>query len=154
MIKLKLYRQKPGFCGPASMKMVLELYGVKKSEDELGRMTKCSPVVGTPGPNIVAAAKKLGFKAFLKDEATLSDVRKWTEKGIPVIVNWFSEYEGHYSVAVKVTEKFIYLMDPERTRMRKMSAERFEGVWFDFTPESRRTRRSLVLRRMIVIHPK
>jgi len=154
MIHLKLYRQKPGFCGPSSMKMVLELYGVKKSENELGRMTHCSPIVGTPGAKIVAAAKKLGFQAFLKDEATLADVRKWVEKGIPVILNWFSEYEGHYSVAVRVTAKSVFLMDPECTRMRRMSAERLDGVWFDFTPEGKRTRKSLVLRRMIVIQPK
>jgi len=153
MIKLKPYRQKPGFCGPCSMKMVLELYGVKKSEDEFGRMTHCSPVVGTPGPNIVAAAKKLGFKAFLKDGASVSDIRKWTEKGIPVIVDWFSIDEGHYSVAVGVTKKSIYLMDPEFARVRRFPIAKFEELWFDFTPVRKRTRASLVLRRLIVVHP-
>ena len=154
MIKLKPYRQKPGFCGPSSMKMVLELYGMNKSEVELGRLTDCSPSEGTRGPSLVEGAKKLGFKAFLKDEAEVSDIRKWVEKGIPVIVNWFSVDGGHYSVAVGLTKKFIFLMDPEIARVRRMPMETFEEVWFDFTPEHRRTRKSLVLRRMIVIQPK
>jgi ABC-type bacteriocin/lantibiotic exporter with double-glycine peptidase domain len=154
MIKLKPYRQKPGFCGPSCIKIVLELYGVKKSENELGRMTDCSPTIGTSGAKIVEAAKALGFRAFQKDGASIADIQKWVKKGVPVIVNWFSVNEGHYSVAVEVTKKSISLMDPELARVRRMSVEKFEHFWFDFSPVSKRTRKSLVLKRMIVIQPK
>jgi len=153
MIHLKPHHQLPGFCGPASLKMVLEHYGVKKPEAELGRMAKSSHTMGTRGPNIVAVAKKLGFKAFLKDEASISDVRQWTGKGIPVIVNWFSVDDGHYSVAVGMTKTSVFLMDPQFARVRRFPIGKFEDLWFDFTPEGKRTRKSLVLRRMIVIHP-
>ena len=153
MINLKPYRQKPAYCGPASLKMVLELYGMKKSESELGRLTDCSPEMGTSGAKIVEAATKLGFRAFQKDGASIADIQKWVKKGIPVIVNWFSVNEGHYSVAVEVTKKSISLMDPELARVRRMSVQKFEHFWFDFLPTSKRTRKSLVLKRIIVIQP-
>jgi len=38
MIKLKPFRQTPGLCGPASLKMVMDYYGVSVSEKEIARV--------------------------------------------------------------------------------------------------------------------
>ncbi|MDP1619404.1 MAG: cysteine peptidase family C39 domain-containing protein, partial [bacterium] len=80
MLDVKPYRQKPGFCGPASLKMVLDFYGVEKSEEELGKITKCDPDKGITGLAIVKAAEKLGFAGFLKDYAKLEDIKKFLTK--------------------------------------------------------------------------
>ncbi|MDP1884267.1 MAG: cysteine peptidase family C39 domain-containing protein [Candidatus Moranbacteria bacterium] len=151
MLDVKPYRQKPGFCGPASLKMVLDFYGVEKSEEELGEITKCNPDKGITGFAIVKAAKKLGFAASLKDSARLKDIKKFLTKGIPVIVEWFSEDDGHFSVVVEMDQKYIYLQDPELAGVRKMDLETFERVWFSFDTKIIRKEKDLVLRRMVVV---
>jgi len=134
------------------MKMVLEHYGVKMSEAELGRMTGCTATDGTRTHRMISTARKLGFKTFLKDNTLAADLDRWLKKGIPVIVDWFSTDVGHYSVAVGRTAKTLWLVDPEFGRVRRMPWKKFWGVWFDFE-DIIPTRRSLVIRRMIVIHP-
>jgi len=155
MLDLKPHRQKPGFCGPASLKMVLDYYGVVKTEDTLASMTRASPHVGTRGRWILNAARNLGFSGFLRDHSSIDELNHWVvDRRVPVIVNWFSKDEGHYSVCVHVSKKMIYLMDPEIPGIRRLNHETFMNIWFDFLSLRERTKNSLVLRRMIAIYPK
>ena len=71
MLHLTPYRQRPGYCGPASLKMVLDYYGLKKTELELGKLARCNPNKGTSAEGILKAAKILGFQGFIKDNANL-----------------------------------------------------------------------------------
>jgi hypothetical protein len=41
-MRLKLFKQSKGYCGPASLKMVLSFYGINKSENYLARLTKAT----------------------------------------------------------------------------------------------------------------
>ncbi|MFA7208807.1 MAG: cysteine peptidase family C39 domain-containing protein [Parcubacteria group bacterium] len=154
MLDIKPYRQKPGFCGPSALKMVLGFYGVEKSEDELGCLTKCDPDKGITGSAIVKAAGELGFAGFVKDSAELEDIQKFLDQKIPVIVEWFSEDDGHYSVVVEMDKENIYLQDPELAGLRKFDLETFRRVWFTFGGEFMRTKDDLILRRMVVIEKK
>ena len=101
---------------------------------------------------LAGAAKRLGFQGKVKDRATFADIRTYVlKKKIPVIVNWFSVNEGHYSVVVDIDGTHITLRDPETGRARRMPLNEFEAVWFDFSPHDVRTPKSLVAQRMIVI---
>ena len=40
MLNVKPYREKPEYCGPASLKMVLGYYGIEKTEDELANLAR------------------------------------------------------------------------------------------------------------------
>jgi len=151
MLGVKPHKQKPGFCGPASLKMVLDFHGIDISEDELGNITMCVPEHGVNGAAIIKAAKKLGFHAFKKDLAELEDLQFYYEKGLPVIVEWFSADEAHFSVVVKIDKHHIYLQDPELADVRKIELIAFERIWFGFDTDIMRTKRDLVLRRLIVI---
>ncbi|PIP23240.1 MAG: hypothetical protein COX90_01850 [Candidatus Nealsonbacteria bacterium CG_4_10_14_0_2_um_filter_38_17] len=134
-----------GYCGPASLKMVLEYYGMDKSEKELAEMLKCDTKQGTNGKSIAEAAKKLGFEVEIKDNSSFEDIKIWLDKNIPVIVDWFSrgryDYpeddvaDGHYSVVIGLDGEFIYLQDPEVGRIRKIKREDFLRVWFDFSTD-------------------
>ena len=110
MLKLKPFEQKPGYCGPASLKAVLSYFGVEKGEMSLVRLSKCSKDKGVEAENLLRAAKKLGFKGFIKDYSDFKDVKKFLKKKIPVIVDWFSVDEGHYSVIVGINDKKIFFM--------------------------------------------
>ena len=156
MLTVKPFRQSPAHCGPACLKMVLDYFGLEKSEAELAKLCRTSMKTGTKSDAILAAAKQLGFDGFLRDGATLADIRTFVhKKKVPVMVNWFSTDYGHYSVVVDIDAKHISLQDPELNDIRVMDLKIFQQVWFDyFGMGYPRDNNDFVVRRMIVIEPK
>ncbi|OGZ73109.1 MAG: hypothetical protein A2908_01090 [Candidatus Staskawiczbacteria bacterium RIFCSPLOWO2_01_FULL_38_12b] len=129
-------------CGPASLKMVFDYYGIEKSEKEIELLCDKTEL-GTSDQGIKKAAESTGFKAEVKNNSSFEDIQEWLDKKVPVIVNWFTrgrvDYEdsevadGHYSVVVGLDAEFIYLQDPEIGKLRKIEKSDFMKVWFDFT---------------------
>lgn len=157
MLDVKPFRQRSEFCGPACLKMVLEYYGVRKSEKELARLANYTKSKGASAENLLKAAKKLGFKGAIKDFAEIKDVREYVlRKKTPVIVPWFSVYEDHYSVVVDIGKDSIYLQDPELGHLRAMKVDRFKILWFDLQLGNKplRSRDQVIIRRLIAICPK
>lgn len=148
---VKSFRQTPGFCGAASLHIVMDFYGKNISEDELAKLSRTSRKLGTEAPDMLDAANHVGFDGFYLDNCELSDIKRWLKMGFPIIVDWFSTNEGHFSVAFKIDNKNIYLQDPELGKSRKIPLEEFSNIWFDFK-EPKQT--DLTRRRMIVIYPK
>ncbi|MCX6719656.1 MAG: C39 family peptidase [Candidatus Staskawiczbacteria bacterium] len=148
-------------CGPASLKIVLEYYGINKSEDELIQLCKFKKGLGVDDKGIKTAAEKFGLKAVIKNNSSFKDVEKWLTRGTPVIVNWFtrgrtdygdsSVADGHYSVVMGLDDSFIYLQDPELGAMRKIERNNFMRVWFDFKGEYIKPK-DLIIRQAIAIH--
>lgn len=148
-------------CGPASLKIIMDHYGINKSEKELAELTKLVPGLGVDDKSITDAAKALGFKVEIKNESSFEDIEKWLEKGVPVIVDWFTrgrqDYDdsevsdGHYSVVIGLDESHIYLQDPEIGGERKISKEDFMKVWFDFTGHYLKPN-ELIIRQLIAIY--
>lgn len=156
MLKVKSFEQeKTGFCGPASLKMVLDYFGIKKSEGKLAKLSGCTKSKGVEAENLLKAAKELGFKGFIKDFSKIEDIRKYVlRKKIPIIVDWFSSFfvpGGHYSVVVDIDKKNIYLQDPEIGRARVLPIETFKKVWFDFLGKYLRSKNDIIIRRLIII---
>ena len=129
-------------CGPASLKMVLDYYGINKTEKELAEMAGWKKGLGIDDKGIKKLAEKFGFKVKIKNSSSFKDIQKWLDREVPVIVNWFSrgrnDYpesetaDGHYSVVAGLDNNFIYLQDPEIGRIRKIKRNDFIRVWFDF----------------------
>ena len=159
MIKLKPFRQTPGFCGPASLKMVLDYYGISVSEKELARMARYSEKKGTSISGLRRAARRFGLYSFAKDNCSLKDLEFYIKKKIPVIVDWFFEDDGHYSVVVNINKKEVVLMDPVLrkvlifVRRRRFPLDVFFRIWFDFPGDYINKKSSLSLRSMVVIAP-
>jgi len=153
MLNIKPYRQKPGMCGPASLKMVLEYYGIEKTEAELAAMAGYISAIGTKSEGLIKAAKDLGLNAFQKDLSEIKDLEEYVvDKNIPVIVDWFSTDEGHYSVIVAIDDINIYMQDPELGNLRTLEIETFKRVWFDFTGDYLKSKDDIIIRRMIVVY--
>ncbi len=154
MIKLKPFRQTPGFCGPASLKIVLDFYGIPVTEAKIAKLAGASRNKGTTREGLIRAAKHFGFRVFLKKNSTLSDIKGFIKKGIPVIIDWFLEDDGHYSVVADIDDKYILLVDPAfKNGKRKIPIEKFFRVWFDFPGNYIKNPKDLVLRLMLVITP-
>lgn len=142
LLQVKPFQETEGMCGPASLKMVFEYYGVKKTEAEIAKMCGTTKKLGTNAPSMERTAKELGFKVVIKQNSSFHDIQRWLNKKVPVIVDWFTrgrnDYtnediaDGHYSVVVGLDKKYIYLQDPELGKIRKMRKEDFLVVWFDF----------------------
>ena len=147
-------------CGPASLKMVFDYYGIEKSEKEIAKLAGTTEDLGTDDQGIKKAAESLGFKVEIKNESLLEDIQTYLNKKIPVIVNWFTrgriDYDdsqvpdGHYSVVVGLDKEFIYLQDPEIGKLRKIERSDFMKVWFDFTGEYIKPN-ELIVRQVIAI---
>lgn len=151
MLKLKPFRQKIGFCGPATLKMVLNYFGLEKTEQELAQATGCTKEKGIEADKIVAAAKQFGLKAQIKDNASFDDVKKYLNKKIPPIVDWFYKDDGHYSVVVDLDKENIYLLDPSIGHLRAVRLKKFYRIWFDFPGPYIKTKNDLILRRLIAV---
>lgn len=152
-----------GYCGPASLKMVLEYFGESYTEKEIAKRCHRDPDLGTSDSDLAKAAQAYGFEAIIKNNASFVDIERWLKKGVPVIVNWFtrgrSDYgdsdvpDGHYSVVVGLNGKNIYLQDPEIGKIRKINRDDFLGVWFDFTGRYIKAG-ELIIRQIIAIYKK
>ena len=152
MLKINPFRQKPGCCGPASLKMVLGFLGKKITEKKLVEISGCTKSRGIRAEGLVRAAQELGFRAKIKDFADLKDINEWVNrKKIPVIVDWFAFEGGHYSVVSGIDKENIYLEDPSLGHRRAMKLTTFKRLWFDFPNDYLKSKNELIIRRMIVI---
>jgi len=148
-------------CGPASLKMVFEYYGIEKLEGEIAKLCSATQELGTDEQGIKKAAESLGFTVKVKNNSTLEDIQTWLDKKVPVIVNWFTrgrlDYDeskiadGHYSVVVGLDSKFVYIQDPEIGKLRKVTRDDFMKVWFDFTGKYIKPD-ELIIRQLIAIY--
>lgn len=151
-----------GYCGPATLKIILSYYQIDKSEEELARMCNVSEDLGTDDKSLKKAAEELGFKVELKNFSTFDDIKNWLEKDVPVIVDWFtrgrSDYsdsevaDGHYSVVMGLDDENIYLQDPEIGKMRTINKDDFIKVWFDFKSDHIESWDDMIIRQLIAIY--
>jgi len=163
MLKVKSFQETlhGDMCGPATLKIILGYYGVDKTEKELAKIAGWKKGLGIDDKGMMKVAEKLGFMVVIKDNSNFKDIQKWLDREVTVIVNWFSrgrnDYpesetaDGHYSVAIGLDDKFIYLQDPEIGKLRKIKREDFMRVWFDFKGEYLKPK-DLIIRQIIAIH--
>ena len=163
-LKIKPFQEtlNKGYCGPAVLKMVLEFYGIKKSEKGLARLAGTTVDAGTDEPKMRYVLRRFGLRTKSKDNSTFNDIKKYLDEDVPVIVDWFTrgrgDYSdsaiasGHYSIAVGLDEQYIYLQDPEIGKLRKIKRKDFLLVWFDFTGVFLRSNRQCYLRRLITVY--
>lgn len=144
-------------CGPASLRMVFAYYGLELSEKEIAIACEHTYEMGCQGEDMVCAAEYFGFDVFLKNDSTISEIKQYVDRGIPVIVDWFcgDPPEGHSSVVIGVSDTDVYILDPFLEEMRVVSKADFRRCWFDFrtTPISADPN-NLYVGQMIVVTPK
>ena len=148
MIKFNLFKQSKGYCGPASLRMVLSAYGIKKSEDYLAKLAKTTRKKGTSEKNLVKAAKKLGFKGSVKQKSTIKELKKLVKKSIPAIVGWTSPEEGgHYSVVAGFEKNKILLADPHFGKIKKHDIKWFKERWGEVVNKKRLFQEIIVIKK-------
>ena len=154
-------------CAPGTLKMLLlywDLPGQEKTDLELAEICGTDPDLGTSNEAFLKTITQFGLESAVKSDASFNDIQEWLDKGVPVVVDWFSPGpkedveeempDGHYSIVVGLDDDNVYLQDPEIGRMRTVSRKQFYRVWFDFTTDWIEHKDNMVLRWMAAVYPK
>ncbi len=133
MIQLNPFKQTPSYCGPASLKVLLEYYGKNFTEDELASLCKSTVEMGTSNSDLVDAVTSLGLHPVVKTNATIDDLRISIKQKTPILVGWVSDDEPHFSIVVDVDNTHVQLMDPEYGEDGfRMPIDQFSNAWHDY----------------------
>ncbi|MDP3901933.1 MAG: cysteine peptidase family C39 domain-containing protein [bacterium] len=161
--KLRAAQQKhASTCGPAALRTLLSSFGISKTERSLSRLCRTSARYGTNPNDIIAGLKKLGFVTktgmWGGKEKCWRNINYWINKrGLPVLVDWFSGTDGHYSVAVRIDRRCIWIADPaiyrKKERIRKIDWNDFFRMWFDFEGDYLQRLKDLNPRWWLVAYP-
>ena len=153
MINLRPFQQRADYCGPASLEMVLHHFGIEKTEKQIANTVKATHALGIEAEDLLRVAKRWGLKGRIKDNSELKDLMHWVkEKKIPVIVEWFFEDDGHFSVVVDIDKENVYLQDPDLGHVRAITRKKFLRIWFTFPTLYMKKESDLILRRMLVLY--
>lgn len=165
MLKLRLFKQsEDGFCGPTSLRMVLDYHGFKTSEEEIINLIddisgiSCNPNGCNP-EDLVKGAITLGFEAkFLKNlllDDSIAKLKKVVNyEKIPVIVDWLSPLGDHYSVIVGIENGIIKYADPYYGKIKKIYRNDFLKHWLGYYNNPSRDQSDIFLRGMVVVRKK
>ena len=130
----RLHKQETVYsCGPACLRMVLEAFGLSKTEGELRELTNCT-LEGTTPDGIVTAARVLGFAATRVYTPTFEELSQQIAVGLYPIVSMYSRLEPglppdwHCVVSAGVSERRVELLDPWRGEC-SISIEEFLRDW-------------------------
>jgi hypothetical protein len=125
--KIKSYyvEQKPSYCGPASVSMILKIFGYNEAQSKIGELSESKVGSGTHPDALIKVVQDLtenkvkgawidiGHIADLKNE-----IRLWLSEGALIIVDYkkkilFPESKkAHYSVCVAVEGDELVILDP------------------------------------------
>lgn len=133
-MKVTPFEQSPGYCGPASIKILLSYFNKNYSEDQLAAIANATRDYGTEHEGMIQAAKEIGGYVFVKENGTIEELTQFVrEEKLPVIIGWFDKDGDHYSVVVNVTDKNIIIIDPAINEPERwLSRDIFPRIWFDF----------------------
>ncbi len=128
------HHQKNGyFCGPTCLKMVMEYFGVKKTEKEIALIADTNEEKGTSHRGMIEACRKMGFSCFVHENSSLEDVTSFLRANLPVIVDWVDDKSetGHYTVVSDMKNESMIFCDPWYGPDYPVEKATFEGRWRD-----------------------
>lgn len=152
--KISTYKEKKsGNCGPGSLKIILDSFGIKISEKRLSKLSNTTDE-GVDEMGMLKAIKALGFYGFAQEKSSIKELRKYLKKRkFSVIVGWHSVDTAHYSVVADIDRTFIYISDPEKGKIIRFKIVNFINMWFTFSGDHP-TPGTLTTREVIIIFNK
>ncbi len=148
-MKVRFFHQKRGYtCGPASLKMVFDFFGLKMTEEKIAKIAKTHKS-GTSHLHIINTARKEGFYCYVHGGATISQIKHFIDFDLPVIVNYIEQKtkEGHYAVVIGYDRHGLILNDPWDGGHYKIKYKEFYKNWYDYHGRDKYSRWFIVLSR-------
>src|SRR6185369_11927488 len=98
MLKVPLFRQRAGHCGPAALKILLGFFKIKATHAALAERCRTTPQDGTTPANLANCLRSYGFSVTAEEYGNWDKLNYFVnKKRVPVIIDWFSNTDGHYS---------------------------------------------------------
>ncbi len=134
MLKITPIKQiKYAYCGPATAEIILAFWGIQENQQNLGKLCKTTFKKGTNRENLIKCLEGFGLQTKQGTCGNWSLLNALVNKEkVPVIVGWFYEDDGHYSIIFKLTKKDIWLTESCEGEILKMSWQKFDQLWFGF----------------------
>jgi predicted double-glycine peptidase len=151
-------------CGAGAVQAVLTYYGIWGYQDDFAKALGTSEDQGTHPVKMTAYFKKWGLAAELREGLTAVDLRRYVDRGVPVIVDFQAwgnpgqDYrkaweDGHYCIVVGYDRRGFYLEDPSLLgTLGYLKTADLEHRWHDYEIEG--GKRRPYLRSGIVIEGK
>lgn len=120
ILKVKPIKQLENHCGPACVKMILQIFEIKKNQKELGELCNITET-GVAPTAIVRCFKKYGIHSSYKH---YPGIRKTIEEYLeeykhPIIIGT----EEHYMLVIGYNDKNFILIDPADGRQSSIAKE-------------------------------
>ncbi|MDP1843267.1 MAG: peptidase domain-containing ABC transporter [Sediminibacterium sp.] len=118
-------------CGPTCLKMIAKFYGKECSVQSLREKSQIQRD-GVSLLGISMAAELIGFQCL----AVKLDFEKLKDDAIlPCIAHW---EQGHFVVIYKISEKFVWIADPGKSKL-KFSKNEFINSWISSSTPNEQT---------------
>lgn len=118
-------------CGPASLAMIFNFFGVKITQDEISEYIYSEGARGTAEFDMVLFAERNGFKT-LQYRGNIEDIKDKIKAGKPLIVMvdegfWFYK-KYHYMVVVGFDDSNV-IVNSEQDKHKKINFYDFYKKW-------------------------
>jgi|APSaa5957512622_1039677.scaffolds.fasta_scaffold16951_1 hypothetical protein len=128
-------------CMATSMAMCLNALDHKVTEDEVNAVMGATPLKGAAWEQALACAQHYGCRATLTTPSTVTQLKQWTDAGVPVMIAWNPEGRewSHASVVFHVDDDLNVhvadpnIPDPEET-VRVVPKGEFYKKWYEKWP--------------------
>jgi len=133
-MKIRSLKQKHGSgCGPTSIKMVTDYFGIKMLQKDIEKFCGDWKKGGTNNKKLVTALKKTSLSVEASYNSDWKDLVAQNNNDKVIVVSWMLRgYIGHFSVVEKIDKKHIWLADPESGKIIKLQKIIFMRLWFDY----------------------
>jgi ABC-type bacteriocin/lantibiotic exporter with double-glycine peptidase domain len=132
MLKLPYFKQKTDYtCGPACVRMILANFKIKKPEHILSKELKTSKKRGTLTKELISLFKKYNFQAISHKNSSLGEIKNLLSQNYLIILLHYipSEKLDHYSIAKKITNTHIFLLDPYLGKNHSYKLKEYSKIW-------------------------
>ncbi|MEK6918735.1 MAG: C39 family peptidase [Nanoarchaeota archaeon] len=132
ILKVPYDKQKTDYtCGPASLKMILEFFGIKKPEIILAHQAHTKKKTGTTHEQMINLVRREGLYCYVHNQSNINTIKHFITAGLPVIISFKNpeDKEGHYAVAIGYNKGIIILNDPWNGKNFKIDDKVLKKFW-------------------------
>jgi hypothetical protein len=129
-------------CMSAAMCMALRALGMDCTEDEVNRVMGARPMKGAAWEHALACGQHYGMRCTLTVPSTVTQLKEWTDRGVPVMIAWNPEGRpwSHASLVFDVEDDGTVhvadpnIPDPDQT-VRVVPKSEFYKKWYEKWPD-------------------
>ena len=128
-------KQLKNHCGPASLAMVFQYYGLNVTQEEVAEYWGNEYVsqAGVYYFTLVGCARHFGFSASAKEHFTLEEIIKTVDQGYPIIarVRVEGQIPKHLCVihGYETSPSLLWINDPDRISKKRELYDNFCQMW-------------------------